>query len=286
VLSTRNHGRITETLPLLSSFNYVVAHVALPDNKELFADATEALLPCGMLPTRCLNGTGRLLMASPGKSRWVSLAPTQRYVNYHQVQLTMDERGGLKGKVHQETGGYAGADHRETLLKKGEKKFMEDMAKTHEGWTIPNYAFKELETLHKPLTLDYEFTAPGADAPAATLYLNLVRQFSAERNPFVHEERRFPVDFAAPMDETLVFNITLPAGYEPEEMPKSAAVKLPEDGGLFTYQVATTPGNIQIMSRMNLRRAVYSAEEYTYLREFYSRMLAKHAEQIVLKKKS
>jgi hypothetical protein len=163
---------------------------------------------------------------------------------------------------------------------------MEEMAKTHEGWTIPTYAFKELETLHKPLILDYEFTAPGADAPAATLYLNLVRQFSAERNPFIHEERRFPVDFAAPLDETLVFNITLPAGYEPEEMPKPAAVKLPEDGGLFTYQVAATPGNIQIMSRMNLRRAVYSAEEYTYLREFYSRMLAKHAEQIVLKKKS
>ncbi|MBC6607123.1 DUF3857 domain-containing protein [Hymenobacter sp. BT188] len=286
VLSTRSHGRLTETMPLMSSFNYVVAHVALPGNQELMADATDALLPFGMLPTRCLSGTGRLLMPGTGKSRWVSLTPTQRYVNYHQVHLTMDERGGMKGKVHQENGGYAALDQRENLVKKGEKKFMEDMAKTHEGWTIPTYAFKERETLHKPLTLDYEFTAPGADAPAPTLYLNLLRHFSAERNPFVHEERRFPVDFAAPFDETVQLNITLPAGYEPEEMPKPTAVKLPEDGGVFTYQAAASTGSIQIMSRMTLRRAVYSAEEYTYLREFYSRMLAKHAEQIVLKKKS
>ena len=286
ILSTRDHGRLIESLALLSSFNYVVAHVTLPGNKELLADATEAFVPCGMLPTRCLNGTGRLLLPGDGKSRWVSLAPAQRYINYHQIQLTMDERGGLKGKVHQEKGGYAGIDYRQTLVEKGEKKFMEDMAKTHEGWTIPTYTFKQRETLSKPLTLDYEFTAPGADAPAPTLYLNLVRQFSEERNPFVHEDRRFPVDFAAPLDEVLMFTVTLPSGYEPDEMPKPAAIKLANDGGLFTYQVAATPGSLQIVSRLSLRRAVYSAEEYASLRQFYSLMLAKHAEQIVLKKKS
>ena len=65
VMSTRGHGRMETSIPLMTRFNYVLAHVALPDGKELLVDATEELAPCGMLPQRCLNGVGRLLLA-PG----------------------------------------------------------------------------------------------------------------------------------------------------------------------------------------------------------------------------
>ncbi|RZL04859.1 MAG: DUF3857 domain-containing protein, partial [Hymenobacter sp.] len=60
LLSTRNHGRVNEQFPLLDQFNYVIGVLPLADNKELLLDATEPLLPCGTLPTRCLNQLGRL----------------------------------------------------------------------------------------------------------------------------------------------------------------------------------------------------------------------------------
>ncbi|MCB2379688.1 DUF3857 and transglutaminase domain-containing protein [Hymenobacter sp. BT635] len=287
LLSTRDHGMINEAVPLLSKFNYVVAHVALPEGKEMFVDATEALVPCGMLPPRCLSGTGRLIMPKAHESRWINLNPSQRILQYRQVQLTMDERGGYTGKIHQEHSGYAALSSREKLQKSGEKKYMEEVASSHEGWTIPKFAFKEREVLTKPLAVDYEFVVAGSDAPVSTIYMNPMRQFSEEKNPFHHETRRFPVDFGAQVDETVMMTITLPAGYQAEELPKPAVVELPDNGGRFTYTVQDTgQGTVQIASRMSLRKPMYSAEEYGFLREFYSRMLAKQAEQIVIKKKS
>ena len=286
MLSTRDHGMVNTTLPLLSRFNYVVAHVALPDGKEMLVDATEELMPCGMLPQRCLSHTGRLIMPNAEESRWVDLQPAQRYQEYRKIQLTVDERGGFTGSVHQEHAGYSGQHEREKLQQQGEKKYVEALASAHEGWAIPKFAFKERELLHQPLTLDYSFAVAGADAPVATIYLSPIRQFSSDKNPFRHEDRRFPVDFGAQLDETLMLTITLPAGYVADELPKSAVVELPEEGGRYAYTVVPGPDAIQIVSRMSLRKPTYSAEEYTYLREFYNRMLAKQAEQIVLKKKS
>ncbi|MBO3273175.1 DUF3857 domain-containing protein [Hymenobacter defluvii] len=286
ILSTRDHGRVNTMFPLLSNFNYVIAHVALPDNKELLVDATEEAMPCGNLPGRCLNGVGRLLLPDAAQSRWIDLAPLTRFIDYRKVQLNLDDKGGYTGQVHQEYGGYLGAHHRSRLVKLGEKKFMEELAKGHEGWDIPKYAFKEKETYTAPLSLDYELTSAGNEQAADMLYINPMRHFSDSKNPFLHEDRRFPVDFGALMDETNLVTVALPAGYAVEEMPKPLVVDLPDNGGRFIYSISPGENSLQIMTRMNLRKTVYSAEEYAALRDFYSRLLAKQAEQIVLKKKS
>ncbi|WP_162303597.1 DUF3857 domain-containing protein [Hymenobacter sediminis] len=285
LLSTRNHGRMETNVPLLSRFNYVVAHVALPEGKQMLVDATEELAPCGMLPYRCLNGVGRLVMTTPGESRWVELKPAERLLTYRQVNLVVDEKGGLSGKVHQEHAGYRALDQREQLRKLGEKKYLEEITTGHEGWSIPKYTFKERDAFHKPLTLDYEFAAAGSETPVGTIYLNPLRYFGTSKNPFLHEDRRFPVDFGTGLDETLMMNITLPTGYELEETPKGMVVELPEGGGRFIYNVQPGQGTIQIVSRMSLARPVYSAQEYTYLREFFTHVITKQAEKLVLKKK-
>lgn len=287
LLSTRSHGMVNqEFMPLLSRFNYVVAHVALPEGKEMMVDATEELIPCGMLPERCLNGTGRLIMPKASESRWVSLVPQQRLTEYQQVQLTLDEKGGYTGKVHAEHSGYAGWQQRARLSEKGEKKFVEELLHGREGWNLSKYQFSQRDVLDKPLTFDYELTAAGADAPAGMLYLKPMQHFGNARNPFVHEDRKFPVDFGCALDETLVMTLTLPAGYEVEELPKAASIALPDNGGRFLFQAQPSGTTIQIMSRLNLNRPVYSAAEYASLREFYRLVVAKQTEQIVLKKKS
>ncbi|MGY3089715.1 transglutaminase-like putative cysteine protease [Hymenobacter sp. UYAg731] len=288
LLSTRSHGRVDQTQPMLSRFNYVMALVTLADGKDLLVDATEPLLPCGALPKRCLNQAGRLIMKKAEDGRWVNLTPDQRYVHYQQVALTMDAKGGLTGKVHEEHGGYAAADARQELSSLGEKKYLAQMTRPHSGWTVPKLTVAERENVAKPLALDYEFTQAADDnATADLLYLSPLREFSGEQNPFRHDGRLFPVDFGAPQDETTMVTLTLPAGYELAEMPKPAIVDLPEGGGRFMCTVtATAPGVVQLMSRMSLRKPVYAAEEYTQLREFYRLMLEKQSERLIIKKKA
>ena len=288
LLSTRAHGHLNQHTPVLDNFNYVVGLVPLAPGQDLLVDATEPLLPCGVLPERCLNQAGRLIMKNPAESRWVDLTPTQRFVHFQQVALKLDEQGGISGKVHEERGGYAGADARQELASLGEKKYLSELARPHSGWSIPKMAVANRDEVAKPLALDYEFSQPADDnAVAGTLYLSPLRYFGTEQNPFRHDDRLFPVDFAAGHDETTMVTLTLPAGYELTELPKPAVVALPDDGGRYMYSVtAGAPGTVQIMSRLTLHKTMYAAEEYVSLREFYRLMLEKQGEKLVIKKKA
>ena len=43
---------------------------------------------------------------------------------------------------------------------------------------------------------------------------------------------------------------------------------------------------IQVMSKFNINKTMFLPEEYLALKRFYNQIIAKHAEQIVLKKKT
>ena len=287
LLSTRTHGRVDQRFPLLAKFNYVVALVPLIDGKDLLVDATDPTLPCGTLPERCLSQTGRLIMPAAEACRWVDLSPSQRHMHFQQVQLALDAQGGLAGKVHEEYAGYAGAGARDELAKLGEKKYLAEIGRQHTAWTVPQAAVAKHESTEAPLALDYSFTQAADDNPTAgTLYLSPLREFSSSQNPFRHEDRQYPVDFGAPQEETLLVALTLPDGYELAEKPKNAIVDLPDGGGRYLLNVATIGTTVHFTSRMALRKPVYSAAEYVYLREFYRLMLEKQAEKLVIKKKA
>ncbi|MDO7846668.1 DUF3857 domain-containing protein [Hymenobacter sp. M29] len=288
LLSTRDHGRVNESQPLLDRFNYVAAHVGLADGKDLLVDATEPLLPCGVLPERCLNGAGRLIMKNSAEGRWISLATNHRYIHYQQINLTLDAQGALSGKVHEERGGYAAVDARRELASLGEKKYASELARPHSSWTMPKFAVAERDNVDKPLALDYEFTQAAENSAAVgTFYLSPLREFISEQNPFRHDDRLFPVDFGAPKEDTRMITLTLPAGYELAEMPKPTVMDLPDGGGRFLFSVAAvSPGVVQLTSRLNLRKPSYAAAEYANLREFYRLMLEKQGEKLVIKKKA
>ncbi|MDB5017613.1 MAG: hypothetical protein JWQ84_2445, partial [Mucilaginibacter sp.] len=59
LLSTREHGSLNKLYPNISEFDYVVAKANIGD-KSYLLDATDPLLPFGMLPLRCLNDQGRV----------------------------------------------------------------------------------------------------------------------------------------------------------------------------------------------------------------------------------
>ena len=289
LLSTRDHGRVSQQFPLLGKFNYVIALVPLAEGKEMLVDATEPMLPCGVLPERCLSQVGRLITAQEAEGRWIDLTPSQRHVHFQLVQLTLAPDGSLSGQVHEEHAGYAGADERTQLASLGEKKYLSEHHRHHEGWTVPTNKILEQEAVQKPLGLDYTFSQPTDQVtPAADLlYLSPLSSFASEQNPFRHDSRTFPVDFGAPQEETMMITLTLPAGYELAELPKPTTIDLPDGGGRYLYSVTNTAtGAVQLTSRLNLRKALYAAADYQNLREFYRLMLAKQAEKLVIKKKA
>jgi hypothetical protein len=284
LLSTRTHGQVSQEYPLLEQFNYVVALVELPNQKELLLDATEPLLPAGVLPTRCLTQVGHTV-PDTGEGRWVNLVPSQRYNHFQDIKLTVDAQGNLSGRVKEEHGGYSGLEAREKLQQLGEKKYVTELASQHPNWEVPTYTFDGQSEVNRSLGLSYELRQLAATEGAAQeLYLKPLEAFGEQRNPFQHEQRSFPVDIGMLQQEVIALTLTLPTGYT-AELPKSASLVLPDKGGRYLYSASSpAPGTVQLMSRLTLDKPVYTAAEYAALRELYRQMLAKQAEALVIKK--
>ena len=287
LLSTRDHGRINQEFPLLDKFNYVVALVPLAGGKEILIDATEPLLPCGVLPRRCLNQTGRLIPPNKrDEGRWVSLAPTQREVRYQQAELVLDATGNLTGQVREEFDGYAGIEIRRQLAELGDKKFLAALVQQHDGWAVPRLAVANRDSMSKPVSLRYAFSQAGSGTePVSTLYLSPLREFSEDDNPFRRSSRRFDVDLGVPQDETIMVTLQLPPGYELAEQPKNAVMALPDGSARFLYNVTATGQTVQLLSRLSLRNTVYAAGQYADLRELYRLMRARQGEKLIIRKK-
>lgn len=77
---------------------------------------------------------------------------------------------------------------------------------------------------------------------------------------------------------------TIPEGYVVDELPQSKVLALPENSGRYIYNVIHQGDQLVITSMFIINRSFFTQLEYPNLREFYSQMVAKQAEQVVLKK--
>jgi hypothetical protein len=105
-----------------------------------------------------------------------------------------------------------------------------------------------------------------------------------KENPFKAAERNYPVERPYCVNQTYVLNMDVPEGYVVDEFPKSARVKLNDDEGLFEYMIGLAGNHIQLRSILNIKKANFPPEDYQTLRDFFSHVVKKQAEQIVFKK--
>ncbi len=107
-----------------------------------------------------------------------------------------------------------------------------------------------------------------------------------DENPFKSQERVYPVNYGAPIKEVMSFSLEIPEGFEVDELPQPIALGLPDNAGKFLYSVSNVGNVLMVNAQFMINRVEFSSEEYAYLRAFYSQVVAKEAEQIVLKKKT
>ena len=86
-------------------------------------------------------------------------------------------------------------------------------------------------------------------------------------------------------DEVYVLRMNVPQGYEVSEMPVSTKVNFDEEGrSFFEYLVENADGVISLRSRVKMHRSYFLPDEYKILHDFFSLVVNKQNEKIVLKK--
>jgi hypothetical protein len=258
-----------------------VAQVSIGEEQYLL-DATESLAAVNQLPLRCLNGEG--LLIGENRFSWINLEPKSKSARTFQCNMVLEADNSLKGKVSRSNTGHSALNYRKAIQGEGEKKYIEKLRNQSGQWEIDQVSIQHATTPAEALKMNYEVSIAGQSQAVSTIYLNPLQQQGEKENPFKLEERKFPIDFAMPQEETFLFNYTIPEGYKVEEQPKNVVLALPEKAGQFTYSISTMGNRIMVVSKVVISRPSFLAADYPYLKEFYNQVVAKHAEQIVLKK--
>jgi hypothetical protein len=282
LLSTRDNGKVSD-LVLLDRFNYTVAHITL-SNKDVLLDATNSLTTFGMLPIRCMNERGRLIVRK--NSRWIPIKPSpiRRIITMKTMTINPDQS--IKGTSRTSFGGHSAVDFRTLVITKGKDSYLSDYKKNRPNQTIESLQIINLDTLEDLVELEAKTTLNEAYTMAGNrIYFSPMLGEGEEANPFKAADRKYPVDFGVPQEETYIATFSIPEGYMIEDMPKPDNISLPNDGGKFTFLCMDENGSLKVSSKITLKRAIYTEEEYYSLREFYNRIVSKHAEQVVFKKK-
>lgn len=281
ILSTRDHGMLSPVHASLSDCNYVIVTATI-DNNSYLLDVTDPKLPVGQLPLRCINGKGVLLRKdSPEDVPIISVISTKG--TYALLQM---KDGKLEGDITTRLSGLDAYNFRQEVKKAGgAKEQFETLKNNTEEIQYFDYSYKNLDSLYVPVDKKYHIVMEGNSEEAASiLYINPVISGRLQENPFSSPTRNYPIDFGIPFLETYKLNLTVPEGYKVEELPKSKNVMLGEKDGKFSYIVGQSENRIMVNMRFSIDKPLFLPSEYQNLKEFFDIIVAKEAEQIVLKK--
>jgi hypothetical protein len=281
LISTRQHGMIRPFVPMFSQFNDVICLVKIGD-KNILMDGTDKDLSMSALPERCLNGEG--LVVSMDEMEWVPLVSMRSRIVVN-VDYKVDDAGELIGKMNITRDGLEGSSMRKSFTELGEEKYIKELL-SQKSWGVSNSKFDNIADANSSSKESHDVTiSDHTQVAGSVIYLNPYLIGKMEENKFKSEERKYPVDFSTPFDKIYMAKIQIPDGFVVEELPKPQILKLPENGGRFVYNATPLGNTINFVSQFIINKSVFMVEEYPSLREFYSLVVAKQAEQIVIKKK-
>ncbi len=282
ILSTRSHGITHQYFPLMDRFNYVVVRAKI-DTSELYLDATEPGLPFGNLPPQCYNGHARVIAGAGWPVYFMPDSVTEKKVTT--LFMVNDEKGEWKGNITSKLGTFESLALRQEAKKEGEPEIRNRIRKalpTEFSAEVPE--FENLDNTEENVVVKYE-VKPIVEKDVDIIYLNPMIGEAYKENPFKSAVRRYPVEMPYAMNETYVANIEIPEGYNIEEVPKSTRVGLFEGDGMFEYRISKEDNRVMLISKLVINKADFSSDDYEALRNFFSFVVSKEAESIVLKKK-
>lgn len=282
LLSTRDHGVVRKEYPMHTQFNYVVCAVYV-NNKVILLDATEKYLPLDILPDRCLNGQG--LIISKINHGWIDLETKFKSKTIITTDLSLTHEGMLKGRVDYIRDGYDAFTMRKNLFKQGEEMYKEQL---YDGkpWEVSSCRFENMEEIDKPAKEIHEVAiSEYATVTNDAIYINPFITAQLKENPFKLQKREYPVDFGVPQEKMYVCKITIPEGYKIDEIPQGEILVLPDNAARFVYNANIIGNTFNISSILQINKSLFIQTEYPNLREFYTQVVAKQREPIVLKKR-
>jgi hypothetical protein len=305
VVINSERGSISPSIPPhMGLFDHVILAIHLPDGvtdarlmatiqhpklgKLLIFDPTDELTPFGSL-NGILQASYALLVTPDGGelTQMPQLPPVTSGV-MRVAKLNLDAQGSLRGEVQDERMGDAAWWMRGELLSMEKdsdriKPVERLMSQSVGSFMITKASFTNLKDSSQPFLYQWSFVAQDYAKSAGNLLLVRPRVIGVEASALLEtkEARKYPVEFPGPRHDFDKVEITLPAGYEVDELPPSTDVEYP----FGSYHSKTTyQGNVLSYSRsLEIKELNVPLDQVEDLRKFYRIIASDERNTAVLK---
>jgi hypothetical protein len=223
----------------------------------------------------------------------IALTPQPSYMD-NQVRrvasLTLGPDGTLSGQVRISMSGEEALRWRQAALRSDEQ----DMKKAFEaelqnrvpaGVKVSVNHFLSLDDPTVGLMAVVDVSGNMGTATGKRVFLPSAFFQANVKAPFAAEKRESPIDLHYPFVSQDTVTISLPAGFTVQSVPSDATIPYPQNAA-FKVKYASANGTFEEDRVVAFANAVYKAEEYSQLRDFYGKMNAQDQQQIVLEKQT
>jgi hypothetical protein len=304
VVINTERGSVGPDTPAHQTFNHVILAIRLPADlkdasliatmqdpklgKVLFFDPTNELIPFGQIGGYLQANYG--LLVSPEGGELVELPQQPSAMNSIQRvgKLTLDAQGLLKGDVEElRLGDRASSERRRlhTVTNNADRvKPIESLlAGSLSSFQITKASIVNFEHTEQPFGFTYSFESDNYAKLAGNLLLVRPRVLGVKSLSVLEtkEPRKFSFEFDGPYRDTDRFDITLPSGYEVDELPPPMDV----DYSFASYHSKTeASGQVIHYSRtIEIKELSVPIDKMDQLKKFYRMIASDERNTAVLK---
>ena len=283
LMSTRRHGRIPKTYPTLNKMNTFI--VGIPDGTSwIYLDASSADGYLNVLPANLYVEQARIIeKGTPGQ--WVNLQKIGEAKSVHNIKATLTADGLMKGEQSTIYSGNAAANERKAFRTASDSTSFIAAKAQQTGISISQCKIEGHRSFLPSVSEVINFTKQG-DVTDDHIYINPFTELPITSNPFTEKERLLPVEFPCRNTFNAYVQLTLPEGWQLEEMPKSVNVSTPDKSasGRINYGI-TDDKTITINFQFRLGNVYYDHQQYDMLRQLFDLFASRGKDMLVIKKK-
>jgi hypothetical protein len=265
VVINSERGAVTPEMPAhMGGFDHVILAVQLPMGLKdpslvalmehpklgtlLFFDPTDTFTPFGRLSGPLQANNGLLVMPDGGELvELPQLAPSLNGI-VRTAKLTLTPSGTLAGDIKEVRTGDRASSQRyalKTVTKDTDRiKPVETLlAQSLSNYRLTKASIANLDQTELPFVFDYSLVADNYAKPAGNLLLVRPRVVGLKSSDLLEtkEPRQYPVVFDGPSRDMDVFEITMPPGYEVDDLPQPVSA---EFGFASYHSKAEVNGNV------------------------------------------
>lgn len=278
LISTRGNGKIKTDYPFQHFFNYVIVMLKI-DDKYLFMDATEPLLRFSELPTRCFNDRG--LIINKQKTEWANFSSVIPSLTERDIKLTFTPKNdSITGSFKIKATGYDALDLRRKYFK-NTQNFKKEFSR--ENLTITDsIQTNNLDQIDKPFDITFNGLI-NTERVEDKILVSPFCDMAISENPLKQVFRTYPIDMVYKNAHRYVSTITIPDDYKIVNKPANLSINNNQIELQYTFE--EVDNTIKVYGFYNFKKDVYDSSEYTYVKGYFSKIVDKFNEKIVLAKK-